>query len=163
MLYGNHNRPRLGRPEILGLLLIAALVAPATLWWRDAMVDQWAVASGTVLACEIRDTHYNAQDYRPVVSIRYHYYVNGRDHEGEWRGLWPEAGSPNALSGDQLSQLTVSGRPLMVFYNPSNPRQSSPHEHGAGGQITYASATVFALCLVIWYFVWVLPNRARWF
>lgn len=158
-----HRRRALGPPEILGLLLVVALVVPAWLWWRDVLTAQWAITSGSVLACDIRATHYNAQDYRPVVTMRYRYVVHGEDYQAEWRGLWPEAGSPNALMRDQLEQLRMPGRPLVIYYNPSNPLQSSPHEHGAGRELTYASATVVALCVVVWYFVWVFPNRARWF
>jgi hypothetical protein len=54
--------------------------------------------------------------------------------------------------------LQVPGRPLVIYYNPGEPRESSPHDRAPFRQITYASATVLAACLVAWYFVRVFPG-----
>ena len=152
------RRRTLGVPEVVGLLLVLAVVVPAWLWWRDVLVGSWQITSGSVVACDIRNTHYNAADYRPVVTLRYRYTVAGQEFDGVWEGLWPEDGSPNAIGHDQLHQLQSPGRPLVVYYNPADPSESSPHESAPYRQITYASATVLALWVVLWYFLRVFPG-----
>lgn len=154
------RRRALGVPEFVGLLLVAVVVAPAWLWWRDVLVGSWQITSGSVVACEVRNTHYNAADYRPVVTLHYHYMVAGQELEGVWQGLWPEAGSPNALPRDQLPQLQSPGRPLVIYFNPANPVESSPHEGAPLRQIAYASITVLGVCVVLWYFLRVFPGLA---
>ena len=156
------KRRALGMPEVVGLLLVAAVVVPAWLWWRDTIVGHWQVTSGVVLSADVRSTHYNATDYKPVVTIKYRYSVGGDDYETVWQGLWPEAGSPNALPRDQLTQLQSPGRPLVIFYNPAEPSESSPHESAPFRQITYASVTVLAACVVGWYFLRVFPGLRRY-
>lgn len=155
------RRRRLGVREFVGIVLLLAVVGPAWLWWQEVLVGDWQITSGSVSGCEIRDTHYNAPDYKPVVTLRYRYTVAGNEYQGTWQGLWPEAGSPNALPRTQLAQLNAPGRPLVVYYDPDHPADSSPHDHAPFRQIGYASMTVLGLCVASWYFVRVMPNVQR--
>lgn len=117
-----------GLPELVAILLTGVTVVAATLWWQDTLRPPQKTTEGRVLQSDIRLTHYNAADVRPVVRVTYQYSVGGQDHVGSWAGQWPESRSPNALPPDRLDVLREKDHALVVYYDPGNPSVSFLHE-----------------------------------
>jgi hypothetical protein len=120
----------LGFPEFLLVCALVLAVAPLTLFWVMLNVPEWPATGGWVVSGEVATTHYNAQDYARKVSVAYEYRIGSVTYKGEFVGLWPSVGSPNALPPQEIEAITHQGHPLTVFYNPNDPSRSRLHTRG---------------------------------
>lgn len=148
---------RPGLPELSGAALLVGTLFCCVLWLVSAARPEWIETGGTVLYCEIRPTHYNAQDYRPKVDVTYEYLVGSVRFEGRWDGFWPELDSPNALLPEQLDLLKEEGHPLVILYNPDDPTESSPHYPFPNDRMIYASLIAAGVLATGLYFIFVYP------
>jgi hypothetical protein len=144
--YLQTSRRKTGLPEFLLVCAIVMAVAPLTFVWISLNQPEWPAAGGWVLSGEIVTTHYNAPDYKEKVTVNYEYLVGGANYRGEFVGLWPDVGSPNALLPDELERITRKGHPLTVFYDPTDPARSRLHSRGHDNQL---SLILIAGCCVV--------------
>jgi hypothetical protein len=121
-------------------------VAPLTVLWVSLNQPAWPGTGGYVVHGEIHTTHYNAQDYKQKVTVSYEYAVGGGTYTGEFIGLWPDVGSPNALPPNEIDAVTERGHPLTVYYNPRNPGRSRLHTRGTENRLSYI---LIAGCCVV--------------
>ena len=133
-LHTHKRRMRVGLPEVVAAVLIALATVMATMWWRDANLPEWAQAEGRILECAIRDTHYNAEDYRPKVTVGYEYNVGTTRHTGSFAGFWPLAKSANALPPSRYGELKSRAFGLIVFYDPQEPGVEGENPEVAPGR-----------------------------
>jgi len=142
-----HSRHRkAGLPEFLLVCALVLAVVPLTIVWIDFNQPEWPGTGGWVMSGDIVTTHYNAPDYKEKVTVHYEYLVGGGSYKGEFVGLWPEVGSPNALPVTELDRLKNKGYPLVVFYNPAKPSQSRLHTRSQGDPILLV--LIAGICVV---------------
>lgn len=144
--YLQTRRRKAGLPEFLLVCAILLAIVPLTLAWVSLNQPEWPAAGGWVLSGEIVNTHYNAPDYKQKVTVNYEYLVGSANYKGEFIGLWPDVGSPNALPPDELEKITQKGHPLTVFYDPSNHARSRLHTRGHDDRL---SLILIAGCCVV--------------
>jgi hypothetical protein len=97
----------------------------------------WQTTAGSVLSGTIEQTHYNAERYDSKVRLRYQYLAGEIVYEGAFEGFWPEIGGGNALDATRLGEITKSGRPLVVSYDPEHPRHSTLFPDQEKSQLGY--------------------------
>ena len=165
-----HQRRRLqrpGLPELVALLLVALAVVPAGLWWQRNTRPDYSKTAGRVKECEIRLTHYNATNLLKKVRMTYTYGVGAGTLTGTWEGYWPSADSPNALPQNKLDDLRTKDYPLVVLYDPADPRKSRLHYPNTGphtmyGVVALAAALGAVVYLAAGYPMWKEKQHAVW-
>jgi len=140
------RRHRSGLPDFLLVFAILAAIVPLTAVWFSINQPDWPEAGGWITSGNVVKTHYNAPDYKEKVTVAYEYVIGGATYTGEFVGLWPEVGSPNALPPAELENVTQHGYPLTVFYDPDDPTRSRLHTRGHDDQL---SLILIAGCCVI--------------
>ena len=151
---GLHRHRHLLRPGLPEFLFVAAVLATAATglwWWRSALDLNLSRAPGSVLACRIISTHFNAPANRDKVVMTYEYTVAGIPFVSSYAGFWPEAGGPNALHPDEVKKLTSTGYPLTVLYDPGAPSISWLHQGMIGAKLPRAVAFCVTLSLTLLY------------
>lgn len=144
-------------PEFLALALAALCAGVLLAWGKNRVEPNWSKADGQVIAAQTQLTHYNAAALYDKVTISYEYFVDGIRYTGSWEGLWPELGSPNALTHDELPKLCVQGYPLTIFYEPTNPEKHVLH-YAESSLEKIQGEVAFALFIaVLFYFLKVYP------
>lgn len=162
-LHTRKKMTRPGLPEIVALILIVLALICTTAWWRDVNEPEWGESEGRILTCNIHETHYNAQDYRPKVTMEYEYSVGSQEYTGSFTGFWPAVGNANALPTDRFNELTDKSFGLLVFYEPGNPANSKLDVVGANNEFWLGGAALASLVLAVLYYVKVYPAwRARY-
>ncbi len=144
--YLRTKRRKAGLPEFLLVFAMIAAIVPLTVVWYSLNQPDWPAAGGWVLSGKIVNTHYNAPDYKQKVTVDYEYLIGGANYKGEFVGLWPDVGSPNALPPSELEKITQKGYPLTVFYDPDDPTRSRLHTRGHDDQL---SLILIAGCCVV--------------
>jgi len=135
-----------------------AAIAAATSYVRAYYQPEWRQTAATVLHAEVKDTHYNAQDYRPKVTVSYEYVAGLTTHRGQYVGFWPEMGGPNALVPSELRKLTEPGHTLVAFFDPRDPSRSELHPHLRGPTLVHFLTTVAGIVLAGGYALFVYPR-----
>lgn len=150
------HRRKPGVAEVLFILALFAAVTPISFWWMRLNRPIWNNAPGSIVSGTVLSTHYNAERYDPKVRAQYQYLVGTVTFRGTFEGFWPDVGSPNALPPERLQEITAPGHPLVVAYDPENPRRSVLHPIVEESQLKYFLLTVAGLmlaggyCLVIY-------------
>lgn len=155
-------RRRTGRwrpagPEYIAVFLLVVLLVAALLAWRTATAPPWPHTTGTVLSCNIRSVHYNAEPNDTKVSLTYQYVVGGQTYAAQWEGLWPAAGSPNALPPDRLHELESPGYRLRVYYDPQNPSRSDLEDGSRDDVLFFSALFVGILAVFLIYLLKIYP------
>lgn len=149
---------KLGLPEFIGVVLLAVTVACTFLWWHGRHEIEWRTAGGRVLRCEVRPNQYRAQDVPYNVDLSYEYTVGGRQFSGQWRGVWPQFVSPNALPTSRLSELLRKDYPLVVLYDPNDAARSTLHGAPIWARRASGAAVAAVLIVLLVYGVRVYPG-----
>jgi len=156
-LQQRRGRREAGWPELVAVLLVGAATVPAMAWWRSHTRPAYQRATGRILDCEIRPTHYNAADHLNKVSLTYEYAAVGETHTGRWQGFWPAAKSPNALPPARLDALRAGSFPLVVLYDPTDPARSTLHYASPGAAKLYGGLALLAVVLALLYVALLYP------
>ncbi|NIA15765.1 MAG: DUF3592 domain-containing protein [Nitrospiraceae bacterium] len=165
-----HQRRRLqrpGLPEFVVMLLVGLAVVPAMLWCQRNTRPEYKKTEGRVKNCEIRLTHYNADNMLSKVKLTYTYSAGPATMTGVWEGYWPSAESPNALPQNKLDLLRTENYPLVVLYDPADPSKSRLHYPGAVphtmyGVVALTAALGVVLYLATGYPMWKKKQHAAW-
>lgn len=155
----------LGPPEFV-LALLGCAVLGAGWWWLTVSErPHWELTQGRVVIGTV-EKRGPAGGMRPgPVRVTYRYEVLGTPYTGHWEGLWPQGYSPNALSHDRIHDLEREGYPLVVAYNPANPRMSDLHRVRAPGSVftpwLFLAAAGAAAVYLLWFYPRLRARRAR--
>lgn len=161
-----HRHRRLkapGLPEFVVVLCLIAVCIPAFCWYENGIRADWLRTGGHVISCDIRETHYNAATVRPKVRLSYLYDADGVPYTGTWVGYWPEAKeeSPNALPPDKLNYLRTPDYPLVIYYDPDDPSQSTIHRAEATDVTLYKWTFAGLFVAALYYVLRVYPAWRR--
>lgn len=156
-LHQHKTFTKMGLPEALILFLLAITILPISLFWLSDTPWNWRMTDGEVVNGYLLTTHTNAQDYPTKVSIAYRYRVDGSILLSTWEGFWPPAKSPNALPSSALNVLKRTGHPLVVLYDPNNPKISRLHYAGQDQQMFYGMLSVGFSVISILYCLKIYP------
>jgi hypothetical protein len=160
-LHQRHRFQRPGWPEVLALAAVLATIAAAVAWSNAATAPNLEQTPGTILACDVRLTHYNADGLLPKVLVDYAYTAGIGTYTGHWEGYWPSTKSPDALPPDKLDLLKSPGRIITVFYDPADPRKSVLHNAATRFSAVYAFAAAITAVAAIIYLVRIYPAWKR--
>lgn len=139
---------------------MAALMAAtaASLYVRAYYQPDWRQTAAKILHAEVKNTHYNAQDYRAKVTVSYEYVAGLTTQKGHYVGFWPEVGGPNALPPGDINKLFEPGHVLVAFYDPRDPSRSELHPQLRGPTLVHFLATVAGFVLAGAYTLFVYPK-----
>lgn len=157
-----HRQYRFGLPEFTGAMLVISLIALGIGSLLTNTAPVWIETSGRIVSCTITNTHYNAVDTQPKVTLTYAYEVGDNNYSQRWEGFWPDIYSPNALAPSAIESLKDPEHPLLVLYNPENSAESSIHGVPNRRHIAYTWATGISALLTFFYFVRVYPHWKPW-
>ena len=153
----NRQFQKMGLPEFLVLILVGAALATTALWGQGNGQSAYRETEGRVVNCAFQWVHYNATDAEHIVALTYQYTVGTTMYTGAWTGLWPENGSPNALSSDKIDLLRTRDYPLRVFCNAVNPAQSFLHLAGGAENQVYKGLAISSCVAALAYCAAVYP------
>ena len=152
---------RAGLPEFVAAALMGLVVVSALCWWKERSRPLWSEAEGRVVACEIRQTHFNAPATRQKVAVTYEYAVGGIRFVRQWEGYWPKVHSPNALPDGRIEALRHKGYPLVVLFDPSNPGSSQLHNPNPERSLWLQGLALGTVLASLVYFVKLYPAWKR--
>lgn len=152
------KRWRPAAPEFIGVFLCVVLLFAGVLAWRATTAPPWPHTTGTVLSCNLRSVHYNAEPNDTKVSLSYEYVVGGQTYAARWEGLWPVAGSPNALPEERLHELETPGYRLRVYYDPENPSRSELEDGSRDNVLLFSLFFVGSLATFLVYVLKIYPT-----
>ena len=148
---------RPGLPDFVAFAAVFATMAAALAWLNAATAPTLESTPGTILACDIRLTHYNSTALLPKVFLDYTYTAGIGAYTGHWEGFWPVSKSPDALPPDKLDLLKSPEKMITVFYDPANPGASLLHNQATRTPALYAFATAATTLATLFYLVRIYP------
>ena len=156
-----HRLQRPGWPEAVAVAAVMAAIGAAVAWSNAATAPDLEQTSGTIFACDIRLTHYNADSVLAKVFVDYAYTAGIGTYTGHWEGYWPSTNSPDALPPDKLDLLKSPGRTITVFYDPADPHTSLLHNAATRFSALYAFAAAITALAAFVYLVRIYPAWKR--